>query len=221
MTSLLTVTDTQQTPSNPSAPIQVELVKRGNGLGVAAIVVGSVALVGALIPFLNYATGFLAFIGLVLGVIGLFLKGRAKGSAIAGSVISFVAIVLSIVLAIAYTAGFAAAVNKTVQDENVKANKTITLQYDVIGSSTDGSITYATYSKGTSGTEQVTDPTLPFTKTLTVKTGGTFDFTSYSLLATNGSTGTSIECKITLDGKVVADQTSSGAYATADCTYSK
>ena len=94
------------------------------------------------------STTFLAFLGLIFGIIGLFLKGRRRGAAITGIIISFVALVLSIILAIVYTAGFATAVNKTVEDSNVDAAKTLTLVYEVTGDSSDSLITYSTYNAG-------------------------------------------------------------------------
>lgn len=208
-------------PDAGPAPYQVEIVKRGNGFGITAIILGSVAFVGSFIPFLNYGTGFLAFLGLVFGVIGLILKGRRRGAAITGSIISAVALILSIVLAITYTAGMVNAVNDSIKSDTVKANKTITLVYDVTGDSTDSSITYSTWNNGNSGSEDANNQTLPFEKTLTVKQGGTFDFNSYSLIASSGQTGTTISCKITLDGKVVSQHTASGSFATATCDYTK
>lgn len=52
---------------------------------------------------MNYLTGFLAFVGLVLGVIAIFLKGRKKTLAIVASSVSLLALVLSIVLSITYS----------------------------------------------------------------------------------------------------------------------
>ncbi|KQM59507.1 hypothetical protein ASE64_09170 [Agreia sp. Leaf210] len=64
------------------------------------------ALLGSFIPFLNYITGFFAFIALVLGVIAIFLKGRKKTLAIVASSVSLLALILSIVLALVYTGLF-------------------------------------------------------------------------------------------------------------------
>jgi hypothetical protein len=194
--------------------------KKSNGFGVTALVLGILALVGSAIPFVNYVTGPLAFIGLALGIVGIGVKGRPKAAAIAGTIIAAIALLLSIILALAYTAGFNA-VAKSIHDDNVKAAKSISLVYTVTGDSTDSSITYLTYNNETSGSEDANDATLPFTKTYTVKEGGTFDFNSYSLLATSGETGTTITCSITLDGKVVSTHTGTGPFATADCDYTK
>ena len=102
---------------------------------------------------------------------------------------------LSFILAIVYTAGFAAAVNKIAEDRNADAAKTLTLVYEVTGDSSDSLITYSTYNAGTSGSEQTTSSALPFSKSITVKKGGTSDFNSYSLIASNGSTGATIPAR--------------------------
>lgn len=209
---------TTQQAVNPSTPDTSSAPKRRNGLGVAALVIGIVSIVGAFIPFVNFATGFIAFVGLVLGVIALFLKDRSKKSAIAGSIVSALALILSIVMSLVYTAMFATAVQTTIEDSEAAANVDVSLVYEVTGDSTDASVIYSTFTDGTSGTEQTTGQTLPFTKELTVKAGGDFDFSSFTLTGSNGSTGTDITCTITRDGEVISTQTSSGQYATAMCS---
>ena len=51
-----------------------------------------------------------------------------------------------------------------------------------------------------------------------MKAGGDFDISSFTLTAANGATGTDITCRITRDGKVVAEQTSTGQNAMALCS---
>lgn len=199
--------------------------KTGNGLGLAALIIGGVAFLGAFIPFVNFVTGFVAFVGLVLGIIALFLKNKKKGLAIAGTAVSLIAMILSIVLAITYTAGLAGAVSEGIKtaaaEASVEADRDVTVLYEVTGTSAASSITYSTYSDGNSGTEQANDQPLPFSKEFTIKAGGTFDYSSFYLLAMNGMDDTGdISCKITVDGKVVAEQTSTGEYASASCTAS-
>ena len=199
--------------------------KTGNGLGLAALIIGVVALIGAFIPFVNFVSGFLAFVGLVLGIIALFLKNKSKGLAIAGTVLSLIAMILSIILAITYTAGFAGAVSegiKTAQAESsAEADRDVTVVYEVTGTSAASSITYMTFTDGNSGTEQANDQALPFTKEFTIKAGGTFDYSSFYVMAMNGADDAGdISCKITVDGKVLAENTSTGAYASASCSAS-
>jgi len=78
-----------------------------SGLGVAALVIGIVALVGSLVPIVNYATGVVAIVGLVLGIVALVQKNRRKGVAITGTILSGVALLLSVVLAIVYSLAIA------------------------------------------------------------------------------------------------------------------
>ena len=80
----------------------------------AALIVGGVALLLSFVPFVNYVSGLIALVGVVLGIVALVQKGRKKGMAIAGTIVSVVALILSVILAIVYTAGFAAAVDEAV-----------------------------------------------------------------------------------------------------------
>ncbi|MFF1573196.1 DUF4190 domain-containing protein [Leifsonia sp. NPDC058292] len=188
-----------------------------NGLGIAALVIGILAFIGAFIPFLNYGAWFLGLIGLVLGIIGLVQKNKKKSVALTGTIISGVAIILSIVLAIAYTAAFASAVNDEIKKQDAQASQPVEVVYDVTGTSTDTSITYSTYTNGGSGSETASNQPLPWTKSITVKKGGTFDFSSFSVTATAGQDGGDVACKITVGGKVVSEQTASGEFAFVTC----
>jgi hypothetical protein len=158
----------QPYPLPVPGPAPVKTGKRGNGLGIAALIVGGFALIGAFIPILNYVAGFVGLVGLVLGIIALCLKNRKKGFAVAGTIVSAIAIVLSIILAITYTAGFAGLIGDAVKTAEAKsseaANKEISVVYEVNGTATDASIVYSTYTAGTNGTEQSTGQALPFIK---------------------------------------------------------
>ncbi|WP_041465324.1 hypothetical protein [Clavibacter nebraskensis] len=90
--------------------------KTSNGVGLAALIVGVVSLVGAVIPLVDYASGFLAVVGIVLGIIGLILKDRPKGMALGGLILSTIALILSIVLAIVYTVGIATIIGDAVEE---------------------------------------------------------------------------------------------------------
>jgi hypothetical protein len=98
--------------------VPVSAAAAKNGLGTAALVIGVIAFVFSFIPFINAGSGFIAFVGLVLGVIGIFQKGKSKNVAIVGSAISFVALILSIVLSIAYTAAFFSSVDSAVSTDS-------------------------------------------------------------------------------------------------------
>lgn len=102
-------------PADPiaSAPAPAP-AKAGNGLAIAALVLGIVGLVLAFIPLVGGFGGFLGFVGLVLGVVALFLKGRKKGLAIAGAAVSALALIVSIVMGLVYTAMFVSSVDQAI-----------------------------------------------------------------------------------------------------------
>ena len=201
-------------PAPGSAP---PLPKTGNGLGLASLIIGIVALVGAVIPIVNYVSGFVAFVGLVLGVIALFLKGRKKGTAIAGVILNALAIVLAIILAIVYTAGFASGISNAIATAQASATSGTpqTLVYEVTGAGTSTSIVYSTLDGANSGVEQAAAQPLPFTKELQVDSTA---FQAFSVTATNGADDEGdITCRITLDGEVLAEETGTGAFGSAIC----
>lgn len=91
--------------------------------------------------------------------------------------------------------------------------------YEVTGDgSTAANITYMTMTGGNMGTEQATAAPLPFTKEVPLEDGGMFDVSTYSLTAQADDSGTSISCKITVNGEVKAEQTSTGPYSVVSCT---
>ena len=94
-----------------------------------------------------------------------------------------------------------------------------TITYSVTGTGGPAeSITYATVQEGNgqNGEAQVTDATVPWSKTITAS--GLF--TVFDVNATVGRNGGSLTCLIIYDGRQVAGNTASGADASADCTYS-
>ncbi len=87
-----------------------------------------------------------------------------------------------------------------------------TVVYSVTGNGT-ADITYDSFTNGNSGTSQVNGATIPWSKTQ----NGSGLFNLYSLSATVAS-GSSVTCTITVDGKQVSTHTSSGEFASADCS---
>ncbi len=218
-------------PAYPTPPQQAPAAggpKRRNTFGLVALILAIVAFVGAFIPFFNYVAGLIALVALVLGVIGLFIVGRAKGTAIAGLIIGFVALLISIVLAIVYTFVFFGNLANTIGTGGSGADgssidgstREISLVYQVDGTGSDVTVSYTTYSGDVTATQQQTGQSLPFEQEYTVGTGGAATYNSYTLTATNGADEGDVTCRIILDGQVVVEQTSTGAYATASCTAS-
>lgn len=110
---------------------------------------------------------------------------------------------------VALIAGGTAAVNHA-------AHVNHTIVYSVTGSGQANDITYDTLQEGNgqNGTAQETDVNLPWTKT--INASGLF--TVFDVTATVGSSGGSLTCTITEDGKQIATNSASGAFASADCT---
>ena len=203
----------------PPPPLAQPSSKPRNGLGLAALIVGIVAFVGAFIPLFNYAAGFIAVVGIVLGIIALVLARRPKGAAITGLVLSVLALILSVVLAIVYTFVFFGGLAQTI-DQQLDENAEVDLIYQVDGTAPSATISYTTYTGGISATQEHASERLPFEQDLDVTIGGASTYNSYTLTATSGPEGGDVTCRIILDGKLLIEQTSTGAYATASCTAS-
>ena len=75
-------------------------VKKTSGMGVTALVLGIVGIVGSWIPILNNVSAFIAFLGAIFGIMGIVSISKSKGAkggkgiAIAGTIVSVVAIVV-------------------------------------------------------------------------------------------------------------------------------
>lgn len=79
-----------------------------NGLGIAALVFGILALLFAWIPYVNIVSMVLAVVGIVVGILALRKVKRGEATnrkmSLAGIALSVVALVLSLVITIAVTA---------------------------------------------------------------------------------------------------------------------
>lgn len=215
------MTNAPLTPPVPPVPSRANTTpaKPRNRFGTASLIAGIVAFVGAFIPVFDYVAVFIALAGIVVGVIGLFLAGRPKRAAIAGTIISFVALILSIVMAIVYTFLFFGHLIGAATNTD-RLGDDVSLIYQVDGTGSDVDITYSSYAGDIETTKQVTGQVLPFEDEFEVATGGAATYNSYTLTAVNGAEGGDVICRIILDGKVLTEQTATGAYATASCTAS-
>ncbi len=80
----------------------------GHGMGVAALIIGILSVIVALIPCLGLMAFFTAIVGVVLGAIGISQASRAeapKGMALGGLITGAVALLISIAQ-IVFFAGF-------------------------------------------------------------------------------------------------------------------
>lgn len=84
-------------PTYPQAPdVAMPPKKKGDGLGVAALVLGIVSLALFWVPFLNVVFIVCGFVGLILGLVGISTSHR--GMSIAGVSLGAAGIVLGIVV---------------------------------------------------------------------------------------------------------------------------
>jgi hypothetical protein len=205
----------------PTAP---EQRKTFNGVGLAALIVGVLAFIGSFIPLINYGSGFVAVVGIVLGIIGLVLKNRPKGMALAGLITSVVALIVSIVLAIVYTAGLATAIGGVVSEsqaeENEAAAREVTITYELTGTPATVNASWTGYDDAEGTPEQVDEQALPFTQEYVVPVGTENEFASYTVTGSSGSEGGDLTCRILVDGVPVVEQTGAGAFSTAICVAS-
>jgi ABC-type multidrug transport system fused ATPase/permease subunit len=107
--------DNNQINQPSEQPVAAFAAKPSNGLGIAAFVVGIVAVIGAWIPLLNIFSFILGLVALILGIIAL-VKGKKrnapKGLALAGVIIAGVAIIVFFAMSI----GLVNAVNDSAND---------------------------------------------------------------------------------------------------------
>lgn len=206
-----------QTPQGPTTPATAAAAR--NRFGLAALIAGIVAFVGAFIPIFNFLAVLIALAAVVLGIIGIIRTGP-KGSAVAGAVIGFIALVLSSILAIVYTFLFFGHLIGASTGTDELDGTEIPLVYQVDGTGSDVDITYTISADGVETTEQVTSQRLPFEEDFDVAFGGADTYASYTLTAVNGADDGTVICRIILDGRILVEQESSGAYATASCTTS-
>lgn len=105
------------TTSTP-APAESVATKQKNGVGLAALIVGSVALLLAIIPILSFIAWLPAVAAIVLGIIGLVLKNRVRLFAWIGLALGVLAWIIAIVVSIVSVAGVAGAINEQIQESS-------------------------------------------------------------------------------------------------------
>ncbi|MET4638137.1 DUF4190 domain-containing protein [Mycetocola sp. 2940] len=90
--------------------------KHGNGPGLAALILGIIAIVAAVIPIVNFLAFPLGTCGLILGIVGLVLVDRPRVMAIWGTVLSVVSLILAFVMVFVYTFGLIFAISEGVDE---------------------------------------------------------------------------------------------------------
>ncbi len=103
--------------SQPYAPTQTPGSPTSNGMGLAALITGIVALVLAVIPFLSFIAWIPALVAIGLGIAGLVVKNKKRLTALLGLILGCLAILVGIVVSVIAVAGVASSVSERVQRE--------------------------------------------------------------------------------------------------------
>jgi hypothetical protein len=99
-----------QPPSPPNGSDRA-VPNRSNGVGVAALVIGILAVVLAIVPFLGVVAFLLGPAAIVLGIIGVLLKFRTRGTAIAGLILGVLAVIIASIITSSIASDMNAATN--------------------------------------------------------------------------------------------------------------
>ncbi|MDU0346628.1 MmpS family transport accessory protein [Microbacterium sp. KSW2-29] len=217
----------------PAAPSP----KQKNGVGLASLIVGAVAVVFAIIPIISFIAWLPALAAIVLGIVGLVLKNRVRGFAWAGLALGVVAWIIAIVVSAVSLFGVAGAVSESIENATVAPITPVeessgdgaaaeaapvaggNLVYEVTSdAATVSNVTYLTADSTGSSTKQDVDVAAPWKTEFAVDDAGMFDFSVFSLVAQADETATSVSCKITFNGEVISEQTSTGQFAVVTCS---
>jgi len=136
---------TQQPSPAPQSVGAQGVVKGSNGLAVAGFVLALLGAVTSFIPIVNLGGDFLAFLGLIFGVIGLVQSGKkgvGKGLSIAAIILAVAAFVISIVVNVTTVAAVDTAVKNLDTGQGSPAQVTGKIGQPV----KDGSFTFVVHS---------------------------------------------------------------------------
>jgi hypothetical protein len=129
-------------PQSVGAPA---VVKGSNGLAVAGFVLALLGALSSFIPIVNIGGDFLAFLGLIFGIIGLVQsskRGAGKGLSIAAIILAVAAFVISIVVNMTTVA----AVNTAVKNINTGQGTPAQVTGKIGQPVKDGSFTFVVHS---------------------------------------------------------------------------
>lgn len=232
------MTSTGPDPLPPSAPPPPEgpaEPRRFNGVGLAALIVGAVALVLAFVPLASFVAFLPALAAIVLGIIGLVLRGRRRATAATGLVLGAVALIVAIVLSVIAAIGFVSRTAAGIEDlrssfpTEFPSEGTVTpepgqptaspspgislepgehtVEFTIEGSGT-ATVTYSAYAGGDARSSAGKQRPLPFRQTIRVETTEQSRFASFTVGATQSDPGEPVRCTVTVDGTVVSTQES-------------
>lgn len=202
-------------PPQQYPPVQAPVQEKFRGLAWSGLILGIVGVCGSILPIFNNLTAVAALVGLILAVIAVF--GTKKVVAGIGAALC----VLAIVLTVAVQAVLVQQLDKTINGADSAAPSPLdaepagqgasgTVRYEVTGSGKPMSVSF-----GAGGSHsQESSPELPWSHEQAASDG----FDAYTLIVHNDGNGGEISCRLTVNGEVVAENTSTGPYSSASCT---
>ena len=193
--------DYQQQPPAPQPPYgggQVPPQKTGNGFGVAALVLGIIAIVLAFIPVIGVVAFVLGGLALILGIVGVTRKGRPRGMSIAGLVLGLVSLIVAGIVT-ALTAAVVDAVDQSVQELDSDLNSMHSVEYRATVDSGEAEASFGT-------TNGMSNEDFTGSWSTDAELSG---FDAASLTVTGdlmSGAEQELTCEISVDGKVVSEQ---------------
>ena len=136
-------------PTQPQT-IQVQVPRRGSSLGVASLVLGTVAFAICWVPLLGMLGLPLSGLGFVLGLIGILValvrKGSSIGYPIAGTLICGVSVVMTVTMTTAIADGLEAATQsvKRSHHQRNRTNQQVVPSMDNVSTPTQDAVTAQT-----------------------------------------------------------------------------
>ncbi len=173
----------------------------GKAMAITALVLGIVAVVLCLIPFIGFVSIVGGLAAVILGIIALVKKKPGKGMSIAGIIMGALGMIIAIIIT-ALTFAFIGTGLEAVSEERV-------VEYSATTSG-DASVEY--FDGNADTTEQISGDwseeitfTGPPLSTLTVQAADSSD------------SAAEVSCKVVVNGETVSENSASGAGATAIC----
>lgn len=207
---------TEQYPSAPAPqyyPGTPAPQKPSNGLGVAALVLGIVAILFSFIPIINFVAYIAGILAVIFGIIAL-VKKAPKGMPVTGLILGIVAIALaSIINAITAAAvvSVSNSVDQAIASESAKADADHKIEYLVTVNDGEASINY-----GKSGSSSTVKSKKDWSKEATMKGN---ESASLSVTGDFTTEGQKLTCEIKLDGKSVDKQEGTSSVSCNADTY--
>ncbi|MHA7222836.1 TrbL/VirB6 family protein [Arthrobacter sp. RHLT1-20] len=189
------------TATAPEQPVVSAPAPRGNGWGVAALVLGIVAVVFSFIPVMGAVAFVLGPLAVLFGIIGATRKFAKKGTAVAGLVLG----ILSIVIAAIWMAVLSAAVSSADQALNSEHR----VEFVV---TTNGKASVRYWTSGGTSTEDIA---AEWKKDQTVKNS---DFLSLVVTGDYANAAATVGCEIIFDGVSISKNSGAGQGAMASCS---